>query len=141
MHIIAKLAVVASCLAASVPLPAPAATASCNIVGNFTDTQGSVGKFTSDTKGKVLNTKVCPVAYHLTVTKLNAKVLHLTGKAPSAEACPALSGSFSFEDSCSKADGTVTLGKRKPVDDTLTFAGTAAAETKAPVSALSAGLQ
>ena len=108
----------------------------CNIVGKFTDSLGSSGKFTSETKGTVSNSAICPSAYKLTVTKLTETIIDLKGKSTD-KSCGALSGKFTFNNGgCQSATGTITIAGLGTFDDTVTRTGKDARRVPADTSAL-----
>lgn len=111
----------------------------CNIVGSFTDSLGSTGKFTSEKKGTVMNTAICPTAYKLTVTKLTTKIIDIKG---TTKACGALTGAFTFATgSCDSASGTVTIQGIGSFPDTITRSGADAHRASPDTSALTAHMK
>jgi formylmethanofuran dehydrogenase subunit C len=117
------------------------AAGQCNIVGKFTDSLGSKGKFTSETKGTVDNTSICAKPYALTVTKLTEKVIDVTGKSAD-KSCGALKGDFKFQDGgCTSAAGTVTITGLGSFADTITRSGKLDHRPAADVSALTSGFK
>jgi hypothetical protein len=106
----------------------------CNVVGAFTDSLGSSGQFTSEKKGSVSNSAICPSTYSLTITKLTSSVIDIKGKAKS---CGALTGSFTFNNGgCISASGTITITGLGTVDDTVTRSGNVAVRPPASTAAL-----
>jgi hypothetical protein len=111
-------------------LAATAGTASaakkCNIVGNFTDSLGSSGTFTSEKKGTVSNGLICSAPYALTVTTLTLATIDIKGKSKD-KSCGALTGSFAFQNGgCDSATGTVTIVGFGTANDTITKSTAAA---------------
>jgi hypothetical protein len=120
---------------------AASAAKKCNIVGTFTDTLGSTGKFTSEKKGEVDNPEICSVQYSLKVTTLTNIVIDVTGKAK-GNACGALTGDFTFNDGgCDSASGTVTIAGLGAFADTITRTGNGAKHPPADTSLLTTGLK
>jgi hypothetical protein len=114
-------------LAAALIVAAGTGTASaakkCNIVGTFTDSLGSTGKFTSEKKGTVSNSLICADTYALTVTKLTETIIDISGKVKGGS-CGALTGSFTFQNGgCDSAAGTVTIQGVGTFNDTITKTG------------------
>ncbi len=135
-----NFAVAAAAAIVSVGVGTASAAPQCDIVGTFKDSLGSTGKFTSETKGTVINKEVCPTAYALTVTKLTHKVVDVTGKSKTAT-CGALKGDFTFNDGgCTSASGTITIGTTS-IADTITHTGSIPTGKPVDDSALSAGLK
>ena len=125
----------------SIGVGSASAATKCNIVGTFTDSLGSSGKFTSETKGTVSNANICPKPYALTVTKLTNKVVDVKGKS-SDSSCGALTGDFTFNNGgCTSASGTVTIAGLGSLADTITKTGSIPARTPIDDSALTTGLK
>ena len=118
---------------------AMAAAKKCNIVGAFTDSLGSSGKFTSEKKGTVMNSAICSTAYKLTVTQLTTKIIDIKG---TTKSCGALTGSFNFAaGSCASATGTVTIAGLGTFQDTITKTGADAHRASPDTSALTAHMK
>ena len=118
------------------------AAAKCNIVGTFTDTLGSTGKFVTEKKGTVTNKTVCPQSYNLTVTKLTNLVVDIKGKPKGTSSCGALTGSFMFQNGgCTTASGTVTIQGIGTLNDTITKTGSKVPAKSADRSDLLNGLK
>jgi hypothetical protein len=118
-----KHAAIAAALIIAAGTGTATAAKKCNIVGSFTDSLGSTGKFTSEKKGTVSNSLICADAYALTVTKLTETVIDISGKTKK-NACGALTGSFTFQNGgCTSAAGTVTIQGVGTFDDTITKTG------------------
>ncbi len=115
-------AAIAAAVATVVPANTATAAKKCDIVGSFTDTLGSTGKFTSEKKGTVTNTEVCADPYSLKVTKLSETVLDISGTTKD-KSCGSLTGTFSFVGGCSTAAGTVTIQGLGSIGDTLSLGG------------------
>jgi hypothetical protein len=112
----------------------------CNIVGSFTDSLGSKGKFTTEKRGTVDNGIICAKPYALTVTTLTKTVIDVKG-ASKDKSCGALTGSFTFQNGgCTSATGTVTITGIGTLNDTITRTGAAKRPT-ADTSGLSSGLK
>jgi hypothetical protein len=95
----------------------------CDIIGTFTDTLGSKGKFVSEKKGTVSNSVICAQPYKLTVTKLNEAVVDVKGTSKD-NSCGALTGDFAFQNGgCTSAAGTVTIQGLGSFNDTITHTG------------------
>jgi hypothetical protein len=113
----------------------------CNIVGKFTDSLGSAGKFKSEKKGTVSNASICSAPYALKVTTLTKTVIDITGTSKNPS-CGALSGNFTFNDGgCTSASGTVTIAGLGSLPDTITKTGKTEHRPPADTSMLSAGLK
>jgi hypothetical protein len=130
---------------ASVAVALSAGTASaakkCDIVGKFTDSLGSTGKFKSEKKGTVSNSNICAVPYKLTVTKLTETVVDIKGTA-AGNSCGALTGDFTFNNGgCDSASGTVTITGIGSLPDTITRSGKSLEHAPADTSMLSAGFK
>ncbi len=136
-----NLAVAAAAAVVAVSIGTASAATKCNIVGTFTDSLGSSGKFTSEKKGTVSNASICPAPYALTVTKLTNKVVDVKGTSTD-KACGALTGDFKFNNGgCTSASGTVTIAGLGSLADTITKTGSIPTRTPIDNSALSAGLK
>ena len=136
-----NLAAAAAVAVVAVGVGTASAATKCNIVGTFTDSLGSTGKFTSETKGTVSNPNICPAPYKLTVTKLTNKVVDVKGKS-SNSSCGALTGNFKFNNGgCTSASGTVTIAGLGSLADTITKTGSIPARTPIDDSTLTAGLK
>ena len=136
-----NLAAAAAAAVVAVSVGTASAATKCNIVGTFTDSLGSTGKFTSEKKGTVKNTNICSAAYALTVTKLTNKVVDVKGTS-SNKSCGALTGNFTFNNGgCTSASGTVSIAGLGSLADTITKTGSIPARAPIDDSALSAGLK
>jgi hypothetical protein len=136
-------AIAAAAMATAMTGGNPASAASkCNIIGKFTDSLGSTGKFTSEKKGEVFNSAICSVKYKLTVTELTKTVVDVTGKTK-GNVCGALTGDFTFNDGgCDSATGTVTIVGLGSLPDTITRKGKDdAVHPPADTSMLTTGLK
>ena len=92
----------------------------CNIVGSFTDSLGSSGKFLTEHKGIVSNSAICAKPYNLTVTTLTQTVIDIKG-ASKDKSCGALTGNFTFNNGgCNSASGTITIAGLGTFNDTVT---------------------
>lgn len=139
----ANLNIAAAAAAAVVAVGAGTASAApkCNIVGTFTDSLGSSGKFTSEKKGTVSNPNICPAPYKLTVTTLTKTVIDVTGKSAN-KTCGALTGNFTFNNGgCTSASGTVTIAGLGSLADTITKNGSIPTHEHGDDSTLTAGLK
>jgi hypothetical protein len=138
----AKHGAIAAALAMTMIAGAASAATKCNIVGSFTDSLGSKGKFTSETRGTVDNPNICPQAYALTVTKLTNKIIDVKGKPKGTSSCGALTGDFTFQNGgCTTASGTVTITGIGSFPDTITRSGKATSRPAADTSALFSGMK
>ena len=127
----------AACIASS---GSAFAAKKCNIVGSFTDSLGSSGKFVSEHKGIVSNSAICAKPYNLTVTTLTETAIDIKG-ASKDKSCGALSGSFTFNNGgCQSASGTITIAGLGTFNDTVTRSGNAR-RTPVDTSALTNNLK
>jgi hypothetical protein len=111
----------------------------CNIIGTFTDSLGSTGKFTTEKKGTVSNPVICSSAYALTVTKLNTTVIDVKGK---SKTCGPLTGAFTFNNGgCTSATGTVTIQGIGSFNDTITHTGNSPTQHSPASSMLDTGMK
>jgi hypothetical protein len=132
----------AAAVATAVSVTPALAAKQCDIVGKFTDSLGSSGKFTSEKKGEVSNAAICSATYKLTVTKLTETVIDVKGKTK-GNVCGALKGDFTFQDGgCTSAAGTVTIQGLGSFPDTITHTGKDASHSApADTSMLTAGFK
>lgn len=134
----------AALVAAAFSLSAGAASAAtCNIVGTFTDSLGSSGQFTSQTKGTVSNPSICSgVTFNLNATVFGRKSVVVHGKpAKPGSGCTSLSGKFLFQNGgCTTAKGNVTINPLGTFPDTITRTGAALRYRPSNTSALTSGL-
>ena len=140
---IVKYAAVAAAAMATAMTAGNTATAAgkCNIVGKFTDSLGSTGKFRTEKKGEVFNSVICSVKYNLTVTELTKTVVDVKGKTK-GNVCGALTGDFTFNNGgCDSASGTVTIVGLGSFPDTITRTGKDSERPPADTSMLTTGLK
>jgi hypothetical protein len=110
----------------------------CDIIGTFTDSLGSSGKFTTEKKGTVSNSAICANPYSLKVTKLTTKIIDVKG---TAKSCGALTGNFTFQNGgCTTASGTVTIQGLGSLADTITHTGGSPVQRPPASSMLDTGM-
>ena len=111
------------------------AAAGCNLVGNYSDSLGSVITFKTNKSGTAFNKSICPAPYKLKVTKNTPTTLDVTGK---AKGCGNLTGNFVPNyPTCTSATGTVTIAGLGSLPDTITKTG----DLKSEPSILENGLR